>query len=126
MKMNLKIWLKEERLKAHSTSREEIEKLFKIVNRDLRDRKEINATLLEGKFHSSIDDFSLQRELWLSAAEKSSKSERLFSQITSHKFLWFCWLGQGPSKVFLGERSNPMRSANLSNRFIVRPLLACS
>ena len=48
----------------------------------LRDRKKITATLLEGKFHSSIDDFSLQRELWLSAAEKSSKSERLFSSTT--------------------------------------------
>ena len=35
--MNLKTWLKEERLKTHSTSKEEIEKLFKIVNRDLAD-----------------------------------------------------------------------------------------
>ncbi len=35
--MNLKTWVKEEKLKLHSTSKEEILKLLKIVNRDLAD-----------------------------------------------------------------------------------------
>ncbi|HEX4840086.1 MAG TPA: hypothetical protein VFU89_06560 [Rhabdochlamydiaceae bacterium] len=35
--MNLKNWLKEERLKPHRSSKNEIEKLFQIVNRDLKD-----------------------------------------------------------------------------------------
>ncbi len=37
MKVILNNWLKEERLKAHKTSKEEISKLFKIVERDLHD-----------------------------------------------------------------------------------------
>ena len=49
---------------------------------NLRDRKKITVTLLEGKFHSSIDDFPLQVEPKLSAAEKSSKPERLSSSTT--------------------------------------------
>ena len=49
------------------------------IRQELRDRPEITRTLLEGKFHSSIDDFPLQRETELSTTEKSSKSERLFS-----------------------------------------------
>ena len=48
----------------------------------VRDRKKITTTLLEGKFHSSIDDFPLQVETKLSAAEKSSKPERLSSSTT--------------------------------------------
>lgn len=35
--MNLKTWLKDEKIKAHKTSKEEIQKLFKIVDRDLAD-----------------------------------------------------------------------------------------
>jgi len=35
--MNLKSWLKEERLKPHLSSKDEIAKLFQIVNRDLKD-----------------------------------------------------------------------------------------
>lgn len=35
--MNLKNWLKEERLKPHRSSKDEISKLFQIVNRDLKD-----------------------------------------------------------------------------------------
>jgi uncharacterized protein (UPF0332 family) len=37
MKANLDKWLKEGKLKPHSTSSDEIHKLFKIVNRDLAD-----------------------------------------------------------------------------------------
>ena len=46
------------------------------------DRPKITATLLERKFHSPLDDLSLQRETELSTAEKSSRSERLSSSIT--------------------------------------------
>ena len=37
MKTNLTNWLKEDKLKAHKTSKKEIAQLFKIVDRDLAD-----------------------------------------------------------------------------------------
>ncbi|MBP7075342.1 MAG: hypothetical protein KBA81_08185 [Rhabdochlamydiaceae bacterium] len=52
--MNLKTWLKEERLKAHSTSREEIEKLFNIVNRDLSDA-DISGLSPDRKFSTAYN-----------------------------------------------------------------------
>jgi hypothetical protein len=45
---------------------------------ELRDRKKITFTVCQGKSHSSLDDFFLQRETRPSAAEKSSRSEQLF------------------------------------------------
>ncbi len=48
----------------------------------LRDRKEINVTLIEEKFHSSLDDFPLQVFEVIPAAGKSSRSERFFSSIS--------------------------------------------